>query len=101
MNTTKETTIDFWVIKADYTRSIGKEWKLETGAKFNRSDINNVLGVEKQLEDRFIQDTAMSSKAVLYENIGAVYGNLSGKFRKKQIYRLGSELKPRTPTFKA
>jgi outer membrane receptor protein involved in Fe transport len=83
VNTTKQTSIDFWVITAQYTRPIGKAWKLETGVKLNRSDINNVLGVEKQLEGRFIPDTAMSSKAVLQENIGALFGNLSGKVGKK------------------
>jgi outer membrane receptor protein involved in Fe transport len=89
VNTTKHTTIDFWVLKADYTRVISKQWKLETGIKVNRSDINNVLGIEKKLENHFIVDTAMSSKAVLQENIGAVYGNLSGKIGAKTDLQLG------------
>lgn len=89
VNTAKQTTIDFWVLKADYTLPIGKGWKLETGAKFNRSDIDNALGVEKRLNGRFIPDTAMTSTAVFYENIGAVYGNLSGKFGTKTDIQAG------------
>jgi outer membrane receptor protein involved in Fe transport len=89
VNTTKQTIIDFWVLKADYSRPISKGWKLETGAKFNRSDIDNTLGVEKQLEGRFIPDTAMSSKAVFYENMGALYSNISGKIGTKTDIQAG------------
>jgi outer membrane receptor protein involved in Fe transport len=87
--TTKQTTIDFWVFKADYTRTVGKGWKLETGVKFNRSDIDNALSVEKQVNGRFITDSAMTSKAVFYENIGAIYGNLSGKLGAKTNLQAG------------
>jgi outer membrane receptor protein involved in Fe transport len=89
VHTTKQTTIDFYVLKADYTRSIGKDWKLETGAKFNRSDIDNALAVEKQLGDQFIPDTAMTNNAVFYENIGAVYSNLWGKIGIKTDLQIG------------
>ncbi|GAA4397995.1 outer membrane beta-barrel family protein [Nibrella viscosa] len=89
VNTSKETTIDFWVLKADYARPLGKTWKLETGVKFNRSDIHNALGVEKRLDGRFILDSAMTSTDTFYENIGALYGNLSGKFGAKTDVQAG------------
>ena len=73
VNTSKETTIRFWVIRADYSRSIGRGWKLESGLKLNHSDIDNTLGVQRQTDGRLRTDADQTSTARFTEDIGAAY----------------------------
>ncbi|WP_247236550.1 TonB-dependent receptor domain-containing protein [Telluribacter sp. SYSU D00476] len=79
VTTSKETDIRFWVVKADYAQPLGKNWKLESGLKLNRSDIENFLGVQRQIEGKLITDPELTNNALFYENIGALYSNVSGK----------------------
>jgi hypothetical protein len=89
VNTYKGTTIQFWVIRADYSRSLATNWKLESGLKFNRSDIENALGVERQIDGRLVTDSDQTSTARFSENIGAAYVNLTGKLTPKTDFQGG------------
>lgn len=83
MKTTKETGIRFWVIRADYARPLGKIWKMETGFKINLSNIDNALGVERNVDGMSTIDPELTSKALFRETIGAAYANFSGKLSPK------------------
>lgn len=89
VNTSKETTIRFWVGRADYSRSIGHGWKLESGLKVNHSDIDNALGVQRQTDGRVVIDAGQTSTARFSEDIGAVYVNVSGKPTPKTDFQGG------------
>jgi hypothetical protein len=74
------TAIDIRTVKMDYTRSFGKDWKLEAGLKSSsvRSDNNMTLssGEDGNLE----VDPALSNHFQYTEQVNAAYLNMAGKF---------------------
>lgn len=89
INTSKETTIRFWVGRVDYSRSIRDGWKMEGGLKVNHSDIDNALGVQHQTNGQVVTDADQTSTARFREDIGAGYINLSGKLTPKTDFQAG------------
>jgi hypothetical protein len=89
MKTTKETGIRFWVVRTDYTRPLGKNWKMESGFKINLSYIDNALGVERNRDGITTIDPELTSKALFRETIGAAYANFTGKLGPKTDFQGG------------
>jgi outer membrane receptor protein involved in Fe transport len=69
----KITPIHFWVFAADYTAPVGGKITMETGAKLSYSTFTNEVGVNQLKQGKWVQDTSLSSKYQLNENLGAVY----------------------------
>ncbi|GHB75508.1 outer membrane beta-barrel protein [Persicitalea jodogahamensis] len=89
-------------IKADYTHPLGKETRLETGAKVSYVSSDNDLKFETQTESgNYVPDPQRSNQFLYYETIAAAYVNGSrkcgkwvfqGGLRAEQTYSLGNSL---------
>jgi len=89
INTSKDTQLGFGVLRADYARPLGKQWKMESGFKISQSYIENALGVERNTDGRFVTDPDLTSKALFRETIGAAYANFTGKLGPKTDFQGG------------
>lgn len=73
----KVTPIHFKVFSGDYTTPLGKNLKMEAGAKFSLSDFTNDVSVDYLKGAMWIADGSLSSTYLLKENIGAAYASFS------------------------
>ncbi len=89
INTSKDTRLGFGVLRADYARPLGKQWKIESGFKISQSYIENALGVERNTDGRFVVDPDLTNKALFKEAIGAAYFTISGKLNPKTDFQGG------------
>ncbi|MEK6478178.1 TonB-dependent receptor [Catalinimonas sp. 4WD22] len=73
---TKDTPIDIWVAKLDYSINIGSSITLESGVKGTFSDLINDVAFEENKEGNWIKEPAYSSNANLTEDILAAFSSL-------------------------
>jgi len=69
----KQTPINTWVSKIDYTYNINDKITFEAGGKVSLSDLENIIVVENEENDQLVIDNNLSSDAKMIENIGAGY----------------------------
>ena len=86
---TKLTPINFWVGTADYTTSLNKKWKMQTGIKATISRFTNDVGVERFLQNVWVKDQELTGKYHLKENIGAAYASFDGDINTKTSVKIG------------
>jgi hypothetical protein len=86
---TKKTPIHLWVSKADYTKNISEQTKLEAGVKATISRLHNNVEL-KSLESGIWQvDTAFTQHIQMLEDIGAAYVNFSHQINAKTKLQTG------------
>jgi hypothetical protein len=81
--------IDILTFKADYKRSLGKYWKLETGIKTGRVRSDNNMKLYKGRGSDLQIDTDLSSQFQYTENLNALYVSLSGKSKRGAEIQVG------------
>lgn len=84
----KITPINFKVFSTDYTTTIGKKIKMETGAKVSLSRFTNDVSVQNLL-GTWITDSALSANYLLKENIGAAYTSFTTELNSKTSIKAG------------
>ncbi|MDF9798512.1 hypothetical protein OKW21_003775 [Catalinimonas alkaloidigena] len=72
----KDTPIDIWVAKIDYSMNIGSSITLESGIKGTFSHLINDVAFEEKEERNWIKEPAYSSNADLTEDILAAFSSL-------------------------
>jgi hypothetical protein len=85
----KETPIQIYVAKADYTHQLGKETQLEAGIKGTRSFFDNDVRVENLLPEGWMPDAQLTSYFKLKEDVGAAYASISFKANAKTDVKFG------------
>lgn len=79
-------TISIKTGKADYTKTLKKIGKLETGIKLSNVQTDNDLQAQKLSgSSGYINDTTRSNRFVYTEKISAAYVNLSHTFKKLSV----------------
>jgi len=73
--------VNFETLKADYVHPLGKNTKLETGAKTSFAKINNNL----LFEQNEVNDAGRSNRFIYTENINAAYVNFYTTFSKWDV----------------
>ncbi|KAA0989173.1 TonB-dependent receptor domain-containing protein [Dyadobacter aurulentus] len=76
-----------FTFQGDYTNSFHEHWKLETGVKLTRKNMNsdNRFGIYHFDESEFVNDAARGNHFSYLNNIYAVYGSVSLKLEKWAI----------------
>ncbi len=85
----KLTPINVKVGKMDYTTSIGKKIKIETGVKGSLSHFTNDVGVENLIGQNWVSDPDLTAKYDLDEEIMAAYGTIESPFGKGYNVKAG------------
>jgi hypothetical protein len=76
----KKTPIRMWVLKGDYSLSLGSKSKLEAGAKATLMNLENKLSVSRNEDRGWEVDEELSQHFILQDNISAAYTNLNHSF---------------------
>ena len=85
----KDTPINIWVAKIDYSMNLGGSATLETGIKGTFSDLINDIQLEEKIgEDWFVNDS-VSSYADLTEDILAAFASLKVNIGEKTTLNAG------------
>jgi hypothetical protein len=87
----KQTPIQFYIVKADYQRTVSPEFSWEAGAKAVTSTLDNNVFVQRMVQDRWIPDPDFSSFSNLREQIGASY--FSSKWQPGRKWSIHSGLR--------
>jgi hypothetical protein len=85
----KDTPMDIWVAKADYSLQASDRLSLETGVKATYSGFSNEVLLENRREEKWVKDPAFSEKASMDEMIGAAFGQLSLKINQATEMKAG------------
>jgi outer membrane receptor protein involved in Fe transport len=80
---TKNTPINTFVGKLDYSRKFGKDSKLEAGLKATTTDFENAVSVANQVDEVSTFNPDLTNKYQLSENISAAYSSFNHKFNEK------------------
>ncbi|MBC7829664.1 MAG: TonB-dependent receptor [Chitinophagaceae bacterium] len=83
------TSIDIRSIRTDYTRTIGKKWKMETGLKASSVKSDNNLQLSQGKNGNLKLDSTLSNHFKYKEEVYAAYLSLSGKLNLKTEVLLG------------
>jgi hypothetical protein len=85
----KDTPINIWVAKIDYSMKIGETATLETGIKGTFSDLTNDIELEEKINEDWVLNDPVSSNADLAENILAAYSSLKININEKSTFNAG------------
>ena len=85
----KRTPIRLWVAKTDYSHTVGKTTKLETGAKATFAHFDNNIRFERQRDGLLTTDPDLTQHIRMNEDIWAGYVNFNGQFTPKSRYQAG------------
>ncbi len=85
----KETPINIFVGKADYTHSLGKNTQFEAGVKAAKSFFDNDVRVEELMQENWLADSMFTSRFKLTEDIAAAYSTISFKINEKTDMKIG------------
>ncbi|WAC13400.1 TonB dependent receptor [Dyadobacter pollutisoli] len=88
-NITKESPIRIWVLKADYSQALGKQHRLDFGAKSTRMQLSNDLTVSKNRDGIWRRDAGLSQLYDLDEVVDALYANGQFQLPKGQKLQAG------------
>jgi len=86
---TKETPIDIWVAKLDYSMDLGKKIKMETGVKGAFTSLVNEILFEEMIDDDWVKGEYFSSYADLTEDVLAAFASVDVKFDDKTSMNVG------------
>lgn len=90
IGTEKDTPINVFVARADYTNNINENLKLETGVKATFTALkNDILTEDRTNEAVPVRDEDLSVSSDLTENIGAIYASLAYKINAKTKLNVG------------
>ncbi len=85
----KETPIRFWVSTTDYSKKLGKNIDMESGAKATFSTFINDVKVEREVQNSWKIDQEFTSLHDLKESIFGVYTSFVVKLGKKTTSKAG------------
>ncbi|MBE7653882.1 outer membrane beta-barrel protein [Tenacibaculum finnmarkense] len=85
----KNTPVNIWVGKIDYSKKITNKLNLEFGSKLTNSELDNTVTVQDLVTDTFIINEKLSEKSNLLENIWAFYSSLDWKINEKTNINIG------------
>ncbi len=88
-NIKKEAPIGIWVLKADYSQALGKQHRLDVGAKSTRMQLSNDLAITHNRDGVWRRDVALSQLYDLDEVIDALYVNGQFQLPKNQKLQAG------------
>ena len=77
LRVSKETPMDIFVFKADYSQQLNEQWKIDLGMKGTSIAFENEILIESLIQDEWVTDPLFSSLANLDERIAAAYTTLS------------------------
>ncbi len=77
--------IDVYIAQADYTHEFKKQWKLETGVKFQYTNSNTSVDYEDTRNGQLEANATFSNQSNLRESIGSVYGILSKDWKNDKL----------------
>jgi len=83
--------IDVYIAQADYTHQFKKQWKLETGFKFQYTNSNTSVEYEDTRNGQLEPNATFSNQSNLRESISSVYGILSKDWKNDKL-QLGLRL---------
>lgn len=70
-------SIDVYIAQADYTRQFDRDWKLETGVKYQKTSSKTSVDYEDERSGQLERVDEFSSQNTLRESISGAYGILS------------------------
>ncbi|MEO0338301.1 MAG: outer membrane beta-barrel family protein [Bacteroidota bacterium] len=85
----KETPVNIWVSRLDYTKTLSDKINFGAGLKMTISNLDNRVVVENLEDGRFVTDLQLSENASLAERIGGAYSNLNITFSEQTKLNLG------------
>ncbi len=85
----KETPLNTWVSKMDYSNAINENTKLEAGIKGTKSEFKNEVSVENFMDNEWVIDPSLTNVSDLNEKIFAAYGSIEYSFNKKTSVKAG------------
>jgi hypothetical protein len=85
----KDTPIDIWVAKVDYSLNITDDIAIETGVKGTLSELVNDILFEEKSGERWLVNEGFSNFADLSEDVLAAFGALKVKFDEKTSMNAG------------
>ncbi len=86
---TKETPIDIWVGKIDYSMNLAEKVSMETGVKGTFTNLINDIIFEEQVGENWVIGEEFSNYADLSENILASFATFMIKFNEKTSLNAG------------
>jgi len=85
----KNTPLNTWVGKVDYSNKVSNKLKLEIGIKGTKNDFVNDVSIEDLVDDTWVIDPSLTNKSNLDEKIFAGYGALDYNFSEKTSIKIG------------
>lgn len=85
----KDTPIETWVSKVDFTGTINDVFTIEAGAKASLSSLKNNIAVQNFQDGQYVTDLGLTSDAEMIENIGAGYASVNIQATQKIELMLG------------
>ena len=85
----KETPLNTWVSKMDYSDKINENTKLEVGVKGTKSEFKNEVSVENFTDNIWVIDPSLTNVSDLNEKIFAAYGSIEYSINKKTSIKAG------------
>jgi hypothetical protein len=84
-----DTRIRVGVVRADYSMSLGKGWRLEAGVKGDRTRTRSGSGIESLVEGNWVVSAAGRNAIRMQEEIGAGYAGVQGVLGETLTLELG------------
>ncbi|MFC2080336.1 outer membrane beta-barrel family protein [Bacteroidota bacterium] len=85
----KKTPLDIWVGKADYTFTLNKKLKFESGIKGAMSNLTNNILAENFIDGSWMKNNNFSVDAHMKEIIQAAYGSMDYSINDKTAMKAG------------
>ena len=85
----KETPLNTWVGKVDYSKKVNDTFKYELGAKGTKSDFENDVSVEDRINGVWVVDPTLTNFSVLDESILAAYATSDYTIDEKTSVKAG------------
>jgi hypothetical protein len=89
IHTRMPTRIDIVTVKADYSRPLPKNWRLEAGLKGSLVNSDNNMALSRGPLGELQPDSQLSNHFQYRERVKAFYTNFSGKIRGTTDFQLG------------
>jgi hypothetical protein len=77
--------IDVYIGQADYTHEFKKQWKLETGFKFQYTNSNTSVNYQDNRNGALAPNPTFSNQSNLKESISSAYGILSKNWKNDKV----------------
>ena len=85
----KNTPLNTWVGKLDYSNKVNDKLKLEFGVKGTKNNFKNDVSIEDFIDDSWVIDPSLTNMSQLDEKIFAGYGALDYSFSDKTSMKIG------------